>query len=492
MTVKVPGSNTTSNSYTWAAPYGGSWSTAANWQSNGTTATSAPGAGSTVIIANTQENDITGSGSAASLQVEAYTVLFGTVSVSGATYVGSSTNGSTVTTGPLELDQGTLTTGTLIQSQNIQVGTGSRLTAGSINEAGYGTLRAQDGGKIQTGTLISSTVAASFFVDGASSLEIGTLGNATLGALTIDSSVSAVLDGSILANVVDNGRLSITDGGATYIGLGDSVASAGTYSVTGSGTLVLNEMSQLTIEAGTVSTSISFSGPDSTLDFLTPATISGAITGFTTGDQIMFGNWVTGISWSETNTTQGTLTLRDNGTVVGHLILDGNYSGDTFHLGASASGTNGTYYGGEALTVRQIGTAPTLPTQINGTSGHDTLTALASGETLTGGAGNDLYMLNGYANLTIKDTCADLNGTAMTGLGGYATMTLDLTDLSTSSAHATYVLENQTAATLTLSDGTHISTINLFGSTLGTMGITSSDFTLTADGHGGTNVTLHL
>ncbi len=483
--------------YTWTAPYGGSWSDAQNWQVNGDAATGAPGAGVNVVIAGTSEDDITGTGNAANVTIGGDAVLFGTLAVSGTTTVGTTAGDYYFAQGRLDIDNGRLSTGTLAITTGVQVGTGSRLTAGALAMTGYSSLTVLDGGVVQAGTLQDSGLGATIFIDGASSLEIGTLGGAASGALTVDRSVTAVLDGDVQANVVDNGVIAITDGG--FLSL-PSIAEGGMAShvLSGTGAIDLGENSDLSVGGDIVSAAIDFLGPEAILAIETPATISAAINGFSAGDQIQFGNWVTGETWAQTSQSQGTLTLRDNGAVVGHLTLIGNYSGETFHLGPSSGGTasiGGAIGYGEVLTVRTIGSAPAIPTQIDGTSGHDTLSALSSGETLTGGPGNDLYDLNEFSNLTVKDSASDLNGATLSELGGYATMKLDVTDLAAGTAHAMFTAGGGSygTGTLTLSDGTHMAVIDLslLTATGGMMPLSSSSFSFVSDGHGGTKVTIH-
>jgi len=423
-------------------------------------------------------------------------VLFGTLNVSGTTTVGTTALDSYFPAGRLDIDNGHLSTGTLAITTGVQVGTASRVTASALTMTGEATLTVLDGGVVQTGTLQNGDLSSSVFIDGASSLEIGTLGGAAAGALTVDRSVSAVLDGQVQANVVDNGLIAITDGGFLSI---QSISGGGTVShvVSGTGVIDIGENADLSMGGDSVSAAIDFTGPDGILSIGAPATISAAISGFSAGDQIQFANWVTGETWTQTSQSQGTLTLRDNGAVVGHLTLIGNYAGETFHLGTSVGGTDSIAGGGangEVLTVRTIGSAPVIQAQINGTPGHDTLSALAGGETLTGGAGSDVYNLNNLSDLTVKDSSRDLNGATLSGLGGYATMTLDVTDLATSTAHA--VLATSTGyygnGTLTLSDGTHVAVLDLslYGGS-GPITVTSSSFSFASDGHGGTNVTVH-
>ena len=107
-----------------------------------------------------------------------------------------------------------------------------------------------------------------------------------------------------------------------------------------------------------------------------------------------------------------------------------------------------------------------------GSTGNDTITALAQGQTLTGGGGTDT--LNGFSGFgdVFSDTSAHLNTTTIGNFGG--SDLIDLTDMN--SATIQPLAYNTTTKTLTVTDGTHTSNIKFIGSyTLSSFQIDGSD-----------------
>ena len=111
-----------------------------------------------------------------------------------------------------------------------------------------------------------------------------------------------------------------------------------------------------------------------------------------------------------------------------------------------------------------------------GSTGNDTITALAQGQTLTGNGGKDT--LNGFSGFgdVFSDTSAHLNTTTIGNFGG--SDLIDLTDMNPNSIQPlTY---NTTTETLTATDGTHTANIKFIGS------YTLNDFQIGgSDGHTG-------
>jgi hypothetical protein len=119
----------------------------------------------------------------------------------------------------------------------------------------------------------------------------------------------------------------------------------------------------------------------------------------------------------------------------------------------------------------------------DGSAGADTITAMASGQTLTGGAGADI--LTGYSGFgdTFADTAAGLNGDTLKLFGG--SDTIDVSDVSSTLAKSLVYTGNTTAGTLKVSDGTHTANIKFTGS------YTTANFQLATDNHGGSLITFH-
>jgi cysteinyl-tRNA synthetase, unknown class len=116
-----------------------------------------------------------------------------------------------------------------------------------------------------------------------------------------------------------------------------------------------------------------------------------------------------------------------------------------------------------------------------GSSGADTITAEASGQTLTGGAGADTLV--GYSGFgdTFKDTAAGLNGDTIKLFGGNDR--LDITDLGFSPATKLTYTGNTSKGTLVLTDGIHSANITFTGSFAG------RHFHMASDTLGGTLIT---
>jgi len=115
----------------------------------------------------------------------------------------------------------------------------------------------------------------------------------------------------------------------------------------------------------------------------------------------------------------------------------------------------------------------------SGSTGADTITALAQGQTLTGGGGADtLTGYSGFGDLFL-DTSAHLNTTTIKLFGG--SDLIDLTDLNSGLAKPLSYKGTPSSGTLTVSDGTHVANIKLTGS------YTLANFHLDgSDGHSGT------
>ena len=118
-----------------------------------------------------------------------------------------------------------------------------------------------------------------------------------------------------------------------------------------------------------------------------------------------------------------------------------------------------------------------------GSTGADTITAMASGQTLTGAGGADI--LTGFSGFgdTFADTAAGLNGDTLKLFGG--SDTIDVSDVSSTLAKALVYTGNTTAGALNVSDGTHTANIKFTGS------YTTANFQLATDTHGGSLITFH-
>jgi hypothetical protein len=327
------------DAYAFSATLGGSYSVAANWMdtTTGSTATAAPSYGNGVTIAGgSAYTDVTGNGFAASLTTSGAVLLWGSLAVGSKV---SGVSGALSQTGTLALDGGAnlVLAGEAQIGGSVEVGGGSKLTAagGIAFSNDRASLLAIGGSSVQFanvfgGGYYSNYYASTIGVDSTSSIEFGTAGGAATGALKIDSGVTADLAGTIDGNVVVNGVLDL-EGNLAVNAFGTAAPS-----VSGSGTLEIGNYDTLTL-AGSDSAAILFQSAYSATLALTGSLPTGTISGFTQGDAITLARPVTGLSYSQTGTATGKLTLYDGATKVGTLLLAGSYTASQFQVQSQSS-----------------------------------------------------------------------------------------------------------------------------------------------------------
>jgi hypothetical protein len=332
-----------SKAYGWIATGGGAWSLASNWDdfTDGIDPSLAvPGPADSVTIAGASgqaASSITGIGAALAASFTNNVALngefaFGTLSL------GNDGNGGLLAIGA----------GAVVQAGTALIGSGSLLASGSAaaftvtagmtlgaGQSGYGAaacnLDATNGGRIQLANLFLNASSASLYVDPASLIEIGTLGTAAPGALTIDPGATLIGQGSANAygNVVDNGTITASGGDLL---LGD-VTGTGTLNIAADAVLVLNG-------ATGPGQTVDFAGQQATLALATEFDQpQGAVTGFTTGDSIdMLGDPISAATYAATGQTTGVLTLFYGSQIADTLTLLGTYSGDVFLTAPDGAG----------------------------------------------------------------------------------------------------------------------------------------------------------
>ncbi len=448
---------------TWTSLFGGTWGAAANWQdtASGAIATAPPSATNPVTIDGGSAGNFTnivGSGSAAQLAVTGDVLLWGTVGVTAGVSVAAG--------GELDLDGGASLTSaglTLAAGAGMQAADGSAvIVAGSVSVAG-GLMLAASGGSMKFGSLIAGggtqnmasgcLNTATVAVDAGASIEIGSTGNVTLGAITIDVGHAATVTGALDGNLMVNGALAVQAGGTLAIDAADPFGNAQT--IAGTGTLLIGEGSQVLLGVAD-SAAIQFAAPNGTL--IADVLPTGTISGFTSGDTIALAGLATGLRYTQTSSTLATLTLSKGGATVGTLALAGNYAGKLFHIQMDAQGT-------AYIAEQTIGAPPVQPSVIAGTAGSDLLIATANNQTLTGLGGNDVLSAATFTGIDFKDTSANLNGSTIAAFG--VTDTIDLTDVNAGSAVISFTQATIAAtgaavpATLSVSDGTHAATVTL-------------------------------
>ena len=466
-----------SGTLSWANPYGGLWSTVANWQDMllGTVAATAPTSLSTVIIAGGAGDNFTniaGTGSAAQMSISGDVLLWGTVGLSGGL---TSAAGS-----ELDLDGGASISAaglTLATAATMSAVDNSSATITSTATLANGTLLAASGSSIRLGGLVANGLGLNtglVAVDDSSSIEIGSTGNASAGAITIDKGQSAAISGALDGNVVVNGTLAVQAGGMLAIDQSDPFGSGQT--IAGTGTLQIGEGSELLLGVAD-SAAIRFAAPAGTL--VANSIPTGQISGFASGDTITLAGLATGLRFTQTTPSLATLTLLKGAAIAGKLTLAGNYTTSLFHIRLTATGT-------AYITLQATGIVPVQPSLLSGTAGSDSLTATANNQTLTGLGGNDTLSGGTFNGITFSDSSASLNGSTITAFA--LTDTIDLVDVKAAAAVATFTPAVYSAsgppvpATLVVNDGTHSATMTLAATVALPAGVWSAG----SDGTGGT------
>jgi hypothetical protein len=219
--------------------------------------------------------------------------------------------------------------------------------------------------------------------------------------------------------------------------------------------------------------------PGQAENFVANAITGLAITGGAGNDSITLGDASQSVVTGTGNTTiyataaqaGAAITVEGNATLDlttgGTAVLNAN---DDFLTVSLASATN--------LTLSSMSFITAI-----GSSGKDTITALAAQQTLTGGAGVDTLIGYGGFGDVFQDTAAGLNTDTIQYFGGNDL--IDLTDLARAGASLSYVV-SATAGTLSVTAGAISTSILLSGGT----NLAQSRFHMTGDGHGGTNISL--
>ncbi len=322
----------------WTNPVSGKWSQASNWTdlTTGQPATAPPGSLNAVLItgpSNGTFQTVGGPANCASLTLIGDNVLAQGYAVGTLTVGSGSTAGVVALSGTLASQSASILDGTLALTGIGDVWTDAgTLTLGS-GAAGQGTastlVSLTRSASVQTaGLVLGGGLGDTITVDPTAVFEVGTVGGAAAGAVTIDPGILVAGNGSLnpFGSVVDNGTLT-AQGGTLALG---ATSGAGTITIAAEATLALG---------GGESVGIGFAGAGATL-WLGAGTPAGVIDGFAPGDQIVLaGSLLTGVSYAPGSGGIGTLTLSYGGQAVGSLLLAGNYAGDVFSLLPDGSGT---------------------------------------------------------------------------------------------------------------------------------------------------------
>lgn len=457
------------DAFVWVGPLSGSWNQSTDWTEDGAATANTPGANDSVDITSSGNLQVvTGDGQSASLTLNGPIELMGTFVTSALTVVEGVGVGIIVGGGPQPPPQEI----SIVAGANLTVtgdaegptppppggitafvpnavafdvsGVGASLVVGGTlavgGESTFGAddLTLADGGQAKVGSLLMGDGGVT--VDAASSLEVGGLGGAALGSVTIDPGAKIMVEGSVNAlsapMIIDNGVIE------TPLQSGLAI----TGPVTGSGRLLIDGASSLTVDqvaAGVTiqfGTPANFGGPQGPFPVGGPLTISpaslgpsggfgAAIVGFVPSDLIDFSGVVTSATWAH-----DVLTLSDGPTVVAELNLRGDYAGAAFSvMSLGSSGTQISVSAAPLPTLHDFSDHGISDFLIENTSG-----AVVIGQVANGGAsfsavaslgpewkivGNgDFFFGDGKADFLIENTSGAVFAGEV-GAGGAAVFT---------------------------------------------------------------------
>ncbi len=327
--------------YQWLAIDGGTWSLAANWSDITATplpAATPPGAADSIVVRGATATAITtlsGGGTAAVADFAGNTKLAGNFAFS-TLALGAADAGGLLS----------IAAGSGLATANTTVGSGSLIAAGGrfsctgslilgAGQSGIGSSRANlgasQGGMVAVAQLFMAASGAGITVDATSTVEIGTLGTAQSGTLTIDPGATLGGQGQAQAYgpITNNGTI-LASGGTLMLG---ALNGQGALAIAGNSVLILNG------RTGAAQT-VTFLGTNATLAMSAEINApSGAISGFGVGDAIdMLASPITGARYAPGTAGNGTLTLTYGGQVAAKFTLAGDYSGYIFVTASDGAG----------------------------------------------------------------------------------------------------------------------------------------------------------
>ena len=331
-----------------------------------------------LLLANTTLNDVGG-----------------TVTSNGTLTVGTAQNNLSMSVYPIYSSSsqvnisagGTLTAAAINQAYGVISvrGPGSKLVVNGTLTAsagdypstssgvGSGALLATIGGSAQIGSIVLSANSYGTYytkpnisVDATSTIEVGVAGGAAAGSITVDAgkSIAVSIIASLTGALVDNGTVSVT-AGATLTQIG-TISGSGTLQIGKNSTLQLNGTAAATntIAFQDIGAALSigsnynynpFGGSATT----TPYTINATITGFQTGDSIIF---VTPVTTATFTQATGTLVLANGTTTVETLHLTGDFTGENFFISPTTNN-------GASISLIASATTTAQPITIGGVIG---------------------------------------------------------------------------------------------------------------------------
>jgi hypothetical protein len=273
----------------------------------------------------------------------------------GATFVGAVIAGSSASTLELSGSSSSLAgLGTsFVNFTNIVVDSGAKWILTGSNTLGTSTTLASAGTLIVTGTLhdqggvsVSGTLqtggtiarlqlggsvtlnGGTLIVNPHASFEVGSLGGAQIGRITVDAGSTITGSGTLSGGPLFLNGTVAGKGGLTILG-----------DVSGAGSLIVGSKAKVTA-AGALASSITFAaGGQETLALEQPTAVTGTISGFAKSDTIDLQNVVA----NTLSFAGGKLTVKNGSTIVASLKFAGTYTTASFALNADG-------HGGSAIT----------------------------------------------------------------------------------------------------------------------------------------------
>ena len=395
----------------WIGLSGGSWAASSSW-SGGVAA----GAADSVAITGpaSSYSIITGPGAAAALSLLGDETLRGVFTL-GTLAVGASgtvsglnvTAGSVINAGSVGLLNGRAQ----VSGSGAKLVVSGALTVGAAATAfDYNfitnTLAVAAAGLVQAGSLVlqaSPLLTNNVTIDATSVLEVGTAGGAAAGKLTVDAGHQVTGAAAITAagGVVNQGTITAQGGTLRITG---AIAGTGQLQIGTGGTL---DLSSATAD----SDAIGFAAPAGTLLVGGGVAQKGVVSGFVQGDTIGYvGNaTISSATYQAGTGGSGTLTLKSGSSIIGSLVLAGNFAGYSFQVTPGAA----SFQSNITLITTPTATGPASA----GTATPDAYAWTAGGSGAWGTASN-------WRDVTTHSAAAIAPGindfVTLTGLGGTA------------------------------------------------------------------------
>ncbi len=321
----VPAGTSSGQSFVWTGGGSGCWSSAGAWRVGAATASTAPGAHDSVMVAGTQSSVLTlaGNGAAASLATQGLVALSGGFTV-GALTVGATSQDALVLSSGCSLTAGTVT---LVAGVLQVAAAAATLESTGTVSIGQGVVWVADGGLLNTPTLLLA----------GGTLRLGTTGTVAIGGGSPTAGLVAVEGSGLLAGygtvrgpVLNDGTLRASEGILAVYG---AVSGSGSVQIGAGATLYLpmgaGAQQQIAFQAGTGTLEL----------FGSAAACAAVISGFGVGDVIDIASaTLSQPAWTPAQNGTGVLSLGSAGTLEIGLAPDLNPAQVRFSVAADGIG----------------------------------------------------------------------------------------------------------------------------------------------------------